>query len=173
MISLSYNKNELKSRIYDASEEYRSVCLIEAIADIFSEMSEGLIENIVENSEQTTMAYYKVEVEGETVDCNFAYASGDELILKGSGQIETPDGTYHVDVWISIKADNEGGGVRLRKVSLDLFDDVANLPGIRTNHSVKGNIIEGLSCFVDCSDTELQDIVDSLWKEILKHKDCV
>ena len=170
MISLSYNKEELKDDIYDVFEKYHTICVIEALAEVFNEITEAAIENIKESSEPTEMAYYKVEVGGETINCNFAYASGDELILRGSGRIKTPDETYHVDVWISVKANNDGGGVRLRKVSLDLFDDRTNLTGIRTNHSVKGNVIEGLSCFVDCCDAELQNIVDSLWKDLQNTK---
>jgi len=167
MIELSYNTERLKSRIYDVSEEYHSNCVIEALAEVITELSEAMIKNIKEGSDLAHDMRYDVKIEGETICCNYAYSNDRVHILRGTGGFITPYGTYHIDVWIS--TDTDKSSVRIKKVSVDLYDDMTNMPGIKSIHSVRGSMIEGLSAYVDSDESELQDIVDALWEEMRKY----
>ena len=166
MMELSYNIEELINKIYDVSEGYHPVCLVEAITEIFDEMSEKLVERTFEDPELMKKIHYRIVVEGEKIDCNYVYTKGGIHLLKGAGRIEMPDGVYHVDVWISVKADEDNA--HLTKVSIDLFGDAADLMGVGSKCSAKGAIIEGLSSYLDCKDIELQNVVDILWGELRK-----
>jgi len=167
MIELSYNTKKLKRKIYEESGTYHDSCLIEALAEIIGEISEETIKNILEHSDLPQNMRYEVKVEGAKICCNYAYSNDRMHILRGTGRFITPDGTFHVDVWVS--TDTDKGCVRIKKVSVDLYNDLTNLPGIKSIHSVRGNMIEGLSAYVDSDETELQDIVDGIWEEMRKY----
>jgi len=171
MIFLSNSTEKLKSRIYDVSEEYQTICLFETLAEIFSDMSEATIDLLKERSDPIGGTPYTVEVEGKTINCNYINAHDSLHFLKGDERIETPDGTYHVDVRITVNSDVRIGGARIIKVSLDLFNDMTNLTGIGSKYFTKGNLINGLSFYVDCYEAELQGVVDSLWKKVRERPD--
>ena len=169
MIELSSNKKELKNKIYDAFEGYHRDCRIEALEEIIKESFEAMIEIFRDEFTLVERIRYHPKVEGETINCHYAYSVDDAHILRGEELIEKHGEKYHATVWIKIKVDSDGGNIRLMKVSLDLYNDVYNLTGLESDRSVKGNMIEGLSYYVDCEDTELQNIVDSLWEYMQEH----
>ena len=164
MVEISYDTEELKNRILGISREYHYVCLAEAVAEIYKEIPGSAVENIMAGSGPIEKRRYKVKIEGVPINCNYAYSDSNNHLLKGDGLIETPDGTYHAVVWITIKTDNDGGGTRLIKVSLDVYGDRGDMTGNLADRFLKGVLIEGLSLYQNCSDTELQDSVDALWE---------
>jgi len=167
MIKLSCDTEELKNRIYGLSSDYKHICLVKAVSEILGDISRGLVIENSAVSEEMNRILYRVDIEGETVCCNYAYSYDGGHMLRGNGLIETADGIFHVDVWIKIRENKEGS--RIEKVSIDLFNDRINMTGVRSSSHIRGNIIEGLSFYTDCMDTELQNIVDALWGEIKEY----
>jgi len=169
MIELSYDTKELTERIQILSESYHQACLIDAIAEISKEIYGMMITIMDESFCPMKTPEYKVEIEGQTIECKRTNTASNMRTLSGESWIKTPNGWFYFKMVILVKLDYKGDEAHVKKVSLDVSEGTDELEEIRVCYSAEKDLLGGVSVNDDNCAAEIQKAIDVAWSMIQKH----